>query len=86
MYILHRRHKRTRTIALLGMLALIVGAAAVLGKGYFTAGTTISPTPAAVISTVHDTRVSTKHIDDQLYRFDVPHDWEATQITGLPAG
>jgi hypothetical protein len=86
MYILHRRNKRTRTITALVVVVLIIGAAAVFGKGYFTADTSISPTPAAVVSTIHDTRTTTKHIDDQLFSFDVPRDWEATQVSGLTAG
>lgn len=86
MYILHRRHKRIRTLTILVVLAVLAGSAAVFGKGYFSAETNIGPTPAAVVSTVHDTRSASKHINEAAFSFDVPNDWEPVQIPGLSAG
>jgi hypothetical protein len=76
MYILHQRRKRAPIIATFVVVAVLAGAVAVFGKSYFATDTVIGPTPAAVVSTVHDSRSAQKHIDDPLFSFDVPHDWE----------
>lgn len=86
MYILHQRHKRARTISALIVLAMLIGAGSVFGSQYLNTDTTISPTPAAIISTVQSPRASVKHINDPIFAFDVPMDWESFQPTDLTAG
>lgn len=79
MYILHRRRQRPHVITAVVILIVLAGAGTMFGKDYFAAETTIGPTPAAVVSTVRDSRSAVKKINDPLYTFEIPQDWEAFQ-------
>lgn len=76
MYILHYRRKRTRSLLVVGVLLVALGVGAYMSRDLLDTETTIGPTPAAVYSTVTDNRPKPKQIDEKLYSFSLPGDWE----------
>ena len=76
MYILHSRRKHSRSLIVVGVLLVALGAGAYKSRGFLDTSTVIGPTPAAVYSTVSDNRPKPKQFDEKLYSFMLPGDWE----------
>lgn len=86
MYILHRRTKRTRILAMLAVFVALFAFAVIVGKNYVKGETTIGETPAATVFKVYDSHSVLKHFDEPTFSFDLPRDWEATSLLNAPAG
>lgn len=84
MYILHYRRKRTRSLIAIAVLLVALGVGAYMSRDLLDTETVIGPTPAAVYSTVTDNRPKPKQIDEKLYSFFLPGDWEKFALPEAP--
>lgn len=87
MYILHHHHrKRTRSLLVLAVLLVALGVGAYYSRGLLDTETVIGPAPAAVYSTVTDKRPPPKPVDEKVYVFSLPSDWEKFSLPDAKAG
>lgn len=87
MYILHHhRRPRTRSLLVIGVLLVALGVGAYYSRDLLDTETVIGPAPAAVYSTVTDKRPPPKPIDEKLYAFSLPSDWEKFSLPEAKVG